>query len=236
MGVSLLGLKSGRLEVFRNLRFCILGLAAAFASVPAVVSANPGDYETVFEFTGTGGAINDFAVHWFSAHPTDDANPLYGDAANRALNDLTDPRIFLELEITGLSHTSPMDLNIFLLDPFGTGIEIMDDRGDQQPLNNVTLFFRDQVDGGKPLPADPGALIDQMVYQPELPGTPSKQPGFSGYTTTGADAWRLVIIDDSSGDEGTFRSFTIRGLIVPEPATLSLLAIGACALIRRRKA
>lgn len=218
--------------MFRKL--CILGLAATFFSIPGVASANPGDFETVFEFTGSGGAISDFAVQWFAADPTDLATSWHLDGdlqvPGAADIDLTNPLLFLELEITGLSHDSPMDLNIFLLDPFGTGIEIMDDRGDQVALDGATLFFWDK---GTLLPTDPDPLISGTKYAPELPGNPG---GLQSYTTTGNEEWRLVVIDDSGGDEGTFESFTLRGLVVPEPATLSLLAIGACALLRRRKA
>jgi len=216
--------------VFRKLK--TLALTGSFLAIAGAASANPGDYETVFEFTGAGGTINDVAVQWFSAEPTD-FNPDFEDPTTFTLNDGSPNEVILELEINGLSHTSPMDLNIFLLDPFGTGIEIMDERGDGVDFTG-TLFFRDPNEG-KPLPTDPDPLVDGSVYAPELPGTPNKNPGFSGYTTVGDNEWRLVIIDDSSGDRGAVENFTIRGLVVPEPATLSLLAIGATALLRRRK-
>lgn len=238
----LLQKSSGRLEVFRKL-FAIT-LVGTFAAVAAGASANPGTYDTAFEFSGNGGPINDFSVEWFSAQPSSGTvNPAYANltpnpanAANFPINGASlGPNIILELQITGLQHTSPSDLNIFLLDPFGTGIEIMDDRGDSNDFNG-TLFFRDPSQA-KPLPMDPAPLVDGSVYGPEAVGTGGKDPNsyFAGYQTTGNDEWRLVIIDDSVGDQGTFRSFTIRGLVVPEPATLSLLGIGGIVLLRRRK-
>jgi len=222
MGVSLLGLKSGRLEVFRKL-FTIGLVATFFVASGSAFASNPTEFD--FEFSGNGGAINDFAVQWFFADPYTGTNSV-GSPDGAANLQIT----YLELEIVGLTHTSPMDLNIYLLDPFGTGIEIIDDRGDQHGINNFTLVFSDK---GVALPTEPDPLINNSMYTPEMPGTPGS---FSDYTTTGNDEWRLVVIDDSRGDDGYFEGFTLRGLVVPEPATLSLLAIGACALIRRRKA
>jgi len=228
--------------VFRKL--FAMTLVGAFVAAAAGASANPGNYDTAFEFSGNGGAINDFAVEWFSAQPdSGTVNPAYANLnpngstpANFPINSSSiGPNIILELQITGLEHTSPSDLNIFLLDPFGTGIEIMDDRGDSNDFSG-TLFFRDPSEA-KPLPIDPAPLVDGSVYGPEAVGTGGKDPNsyFRGYQTTGNDEWRLVIIDDSVGDQGSFQSFTIRGLVVPEPATLSLLGIGGIVLLRRRK-
>jgi len=204
----------------------MLGLATAFfVASGSAFADNPTTFD--FEFSGNGGPITDFAVQWFFADPSNGTNSIGQNGGIGAENlNIT----YLELEIVGLTHASPMDLNIFLLDPFGTGIEIMDDRGDQVGIINFTLVFSDK---GVPLPLDPGPLVNNTMYAPELPGTPAS---FSGYTMTGNDEWRLVVIDDSGGGDGGFEGFTLRGLVVPEPATLSLLAIGACALLRRRKA
>jgi len=51
----------------------------------------------------------------------------------------------------------------------------------------------------------------------------------------GMDEWTLVIVDDSEGNQGFLNSFTLRGTVVPEPVTLSLLAIGALTTLRRRR-
>jgi hypothetical protein len=50
---------------------------------------------------------------------------------------------------------------------------------------------------------------------------------------TGNEA--LLLVDDSPDDIGMIDSFTLRGTAVPEPMTLSLLALGAFATLRRRK-
>ena len=118
-------------------------------------------------------------------------------------------------------------LNIYLLDPFGNGIEIMDDNGDQQALGGVTLVFADK--GPNDLPIGNDGFQDGFSYIPVGPGT------FGDVSNTGKNEWRLVVIDDAAGGEGSFDSFTLRGIVVPEPATVSLLAIGAIAAFRRRR-
>lgn len=197
-----------------------VAVASLCLSVATPVWANPTEFD--FEFSSVGGGqILDDTVRWFEADPANGTNFLGGgDAANLEYS-------FIQLEIVGLTHTSPMDLNIFLLDPFGGGIEIIDDNGDQQALSGVTLIFADK--GPNDLPIGSDGFLDGESYFPVGPGS------FSDAGNTGNAPWRLVIIDDAAGGEGSFDSFTLRGVIVPEPATVSLLAIGAIAVLRRRR-
>ena len=137
---------------------------------------------------------------------------------------------FLEFEIAGLSHTSPGDINIFLLPPDVNGdfgLEIMDDSGGQNGITDVDLVFRD---GSDPLPAD--SQIISGTYRPLGPGTFSQY--YNG-TVFGDASWRILVIDDSAGGTGSFDSITLRGNYVPEPATLSLLMLGALAMLRYRR-
>ncbi len=46
----------------------------------------------------------------------------------------------------------------------------------------------------------------------------------------GISVYSLVVIDDAVGQSGSFESATLRGGVVPEPMTLTLLAIGAVAV------
>ena len=191
----------------------VLGLLIGLIAIPSAALGTDRPTSFDFEFSGSGGSILDTTIQTVGAMPGVEDQDL--DIA------------YLELEIAGLTHTSPADLNIYLLDPFGGGIEILDDRGDQVGVTNISLFFSDFFGKGEPLPTDPDPLVDGTLYLPEGLGS------FTDYTTTGSDAWRLVVIDDSEGGAGSFESFTLRG--VPEPATLSLLAFGAVTLLRRRK-
>ena len=106
-----------------------------------------------------------------------------------------------------------------------TSLEIMDDRGDQFPITDVDLVFSDKAAGH--LPPPPDVAIESGTYFAEV------EEGFGQFDNSGTDAWVLVVIDDDTGGMGEFDSWTLRG--VPEPATLSLLALGALAIVRRRR-
>ena len=207
----------------------VLGLLAGIAVLPSVASAEnrPGEFH--FEFTlsvppGAGDPIEilDNGFQWFLltltlAPPNPDDEILY-----------------LELEIAGLSHTAPQDLNFILLDFYGHGIEVMDDAGDGFDVEDVDLIFTDFGDKAIPLPHGPGegALqpYPETIY---LPDGPEAFTDYLGHPV-GVAPWILVVIDDAEDDTGSFESATLRGL-VPEPATLSLLVLGAFAMLRRRR-
>ena len=75
------------------------------------------------------------------------------------------------------------------------------------------------------------------TYQPEGLAT-GRDLGLSTFVDgTGGSPlpWYLVVIDDSAGGSGQFESWTLRGTYVPEPVTLSLLALGALTLLRRKR-
>ena len=207
-----------------------LFLALAVAPMAAVADDRP--VPALFEFTytnPTGGAtdIPDYSLQWFPLQQT----LMLLDPADLITN--------LEFEITGLTHGAPMDLNFILLDPNGTGvdpigsgIELMDDAGwfgAGFALEDITVLFADK---GMALPHNDVDAIQpfpETIYRPDGPGMFSDFYGRS----IGTAPWYLVVIDDAVRDEGSFQSATLRG--VPEPVTLTLLALGALVTLRRRR-
>jgi len=195
----------------------VVALCLGLTVVSTAAAESPGPFD--FSFTAPGGTIPAIDLNadneGISVFPLTMVNPRIPNIAS------------LELVLTGLTHTEPADLDIYLINPFGTRtLEVMTDRGDRQTLLATELVFTDKAPG---LPPE-NALIPPGFYLPEGPGGFGIFAGTSG----GTDAWKLLIIDDSETDSGSLTSFTLRGTI-PEPMTLSLLALGALATFRRRR-
>jgi hypothetical protein len=204
-----------------------------------LVTSSPwarGDVPFPFSFTANGGLLPTVPTD-----PDGPEGPLQPDGTTGfslftlSMEDHVPPIgeiLSLELVLNGLTHTSPEDLDIYLFGPRGTTqLEVMTDRGDGLGVANLDVVFSDLASGFPPLlPAD--GPLGGGPYKPE------GQNGFGNFTglAGGPGAWYLFIIDDSQGDQGALGSWTLRGTAVPEPVTLSLLALGALMFLRRRRA
>ena len=104
------------------------------------------------------------------------------------------------------------------------------DRGIGFGLPSVNLIFNDGAAG---LPPENGQILSGTY----LPEDSNNTGGFSKYVggSGGTDAWILLVIDDAPGDQGGLQSYTLRGTYVPEPVSLSLLALGALTALRRSR-
>ena len=153
-------------------------------------------YAQTFSAIGIGGDIPDCSVGVFDVR------------LPSGLVDLCD----LELDITGITHVIPSDLDIYLIDPFGESIEIITDRGGAIPVSGITLTFSDR---GSRLPSESGPLVsDTFLPEGLANGTDRGFAAFDG-TAGGMDPWILLVIDDTCGGTGSFASFTIRGSYGP---------------------
>lgn len=196
----------------------VVSLACALACLFSGSATLAGDLsEFSFEFTQPGATIPDNDLSVFRLVMTSDIAEITS----------------IELDINGLFHSDPEDLDIFLISPFTDDIDIMTDLGDGDPLLGVNLTFSDNADA--PPPSD--SQIFSGTYQPEglTTGRDSGFSTFVGGTGGSPLPWYLVVIDDSAGGDGEFASWTLRGTYVPEPVTLSLLALGALTLLRRKR-
>jgi len=208
-------------------------LSAVLVAVVAGLSVSPARaVDPPFSFTAPGGAIPNIppqsttgisvfpltmdAAHW-------DLGPQ--PAPPHPMTDITS----LELVLTGLTHTNAGDLDIYLIDPFGKTLEIMTDRGNGFAVN-ANLVFNDSAAA----PPPENSQIVSGTYKPE---DSANTGGFGQYVggSGGTDAWILLVIDDSPGDQGGLQSYTLRGTFVPEPVSLSLLALGALTALRRSR-
>lgn len=209
-------------------RFSLLAACVGVSAVFNVASAG-GDPQ--FSFTAPGGAIPSPSgqTEGISVFPLT-MDPAHSDITPAPPYPMPDISS-LELVLTGLTHTNAGDLDIYLIDPFGKTLEIMTDRGNGFGLPSVNLVFNDGAAGLPPENA-------QILSGTYLPEDSNNTGGFSKYNggSGGTDAWILLVIDDAPGDQGGLQSYTLRGTYVPEPVSLSLLALGALtALLRSRR-
>lgn len=114
------------------------------------------------------------------------------------------------VDLRGLSHDWPEDLNIVLVAPNGQNVMLMSDAGGSSALKivNTDLTFRDD---GVPLPQSTqvvGGIYKPTRYSPGnfiLPPAPSSPYGanLSALLSGGVNGtWQLFVFDDFPGDAG----------------------------------
>jgi hypothetical protein len=110
------------------------------------------------------------------------------------------------VQLYGLSHTVPDDLDMLLVGPQGQSVVLMSDTGGSNPVGGVNVTFADGAAGSLP---DSGQITSGS-YQPSNvgagdsfgPPAPAGPYGtglaiFNGQDPNGA--WKLFIIDDDAG-------------------------------------
>lgn len=221
-----------------RIRFILTIVAALAISQRGFASDRPEVFDFQFTYVADGSkAIPDDGMLSFLLDGPEFLQPGIGP------DDLI---AYLELEVTGLNHDAPWDLSFLLFDPGGlktgeqgSGVVVMEDSGYfgsgfelSEANGNTTLLFADK---GIPLPTLPTDV--PLQGWPDTIYAPGGQGNFSQYIglPIGSAPWFFAITDDAVGVSGSIETVTLRGTIVPEPATLSLLAIGALAMLRRRR-
>jgi len=116
----------------------------------------------------------------------------------------------MTVTISGMSHTYPDDVDVLLVGPGGQKVMLMSDVGGSVDINGVQLIFNDS---GESLPNS--TAISSGTYRPTNSGTSdpfdSPAPASPYSTALGSfsntnpnGVWSLYIMDDTSGDSGTF--------------------------------
>jgi subtilisin-like proprotein convertase family protein len=111
--------------------------------------------------------------------------------------------------LKGLSHTWPSDVDVLLVGPGGQGVVLMSDAGSSTDATDLTFVFDDTG------PALGTGTLASGTYRPTNISTGDSWPGpapagpygtalsvFNG--TDPAGVWTLYVVDDTSGDSGSF--------------------------------
>jgi len=116
------------------------------------------------------------------------------------------------VELKGLTHTRPSDLEFLLVGPGGQKALIMADAGGTAACSNVHLLFDDNA----PQSLSAAGPLVSGTFKPTVVGTPGTLPMpapggpyasplsvFAGTLATGT--WSLYVLDDLAGNSGNLR-------------------------------
>lgn len=121
------------------------------------------------------------------------------------------------VQINGINHTWPDDLDILLQSPTGTNVVLMSDAGGGDDLVNANFVFDDAAASGL---AD-GSINASGTYKPTNYVTPDTwdapgpgavtqaSPALSMFTGNLNGNWNLYVMDDLGGDVGSIASWSI---------------------------
>jgi subtilisin-like proprotein convertase family protein len=123
----------------------------------------------------------------------------------------------LRVDLVGLSHTFPRDLDILLVGPEGQSALLMSDAGGGLPgISNVSLSFDDDAASGLAEADNPASgtylptdFDSTDLLAPPAPGGPygSSLSVFKGTYPSGL--WALYVFDDSNADTGSFEQWCL---------------------------
>ena len=132
--------------------------------------------------------------------------------SNITVSGLTGPVTKVTAALNGLSHTTPVDLDVLLTAPApATNLILLSDVGGTSPVTGLNLVFDDAAPTGVPTPLVSGTFkptdddsdVADQAFPPPAP-TPSAattMATFNGSPPNGM--WSLWVVDDASGDSGT---------------------------------
>jgi VCBS repeat-containing protein len=163
-------------------------------------------------------AVNDAPVHLFRSDfiipEVGTMNP-YPVAPTAQLDPLNGLIQTITVNLIGLTHEFPDDLDILLQGPDGTTVVLMSDAGGGTPVNNLDLTFSASaptvISDNGPLTAGTFKTAD---YQPgdSYPGdTPQADSGLGQFIDTDPNGqWQLYVVDDSGeGGGGSLAGYQV---------------------------
>jgi subtilisin-like proprotein convertase family protein len=133
----------------------------------------------------------------------------------------------IKLELTGLTHSFPGDLDILLVGPGGQKFIVMSDVGGSTGQTNANVALKDGAANLLPVTASgdltgewkPTNSLSGDIFPPPAPGSPYSEAAPAGAATFtsvfGVDGaamngtWTLYVVDDTSGDSGSLAGWRL---------------------------
>ncbi len=213
----------------------IVGSMPVNAQGRATVTTNTlptGSHEITAAYTGAGGFVPSsasftqtvdpsatIAGRWCNAEaiviPASGGGPAGLYPSPITVTGVGDTTTNVTVELRGINHPWPTDLDVLLVGPTGTNLVVMSDVGGRAgtPPTGANVTFADEANSGI-------TFVDRGIYRPtdldeswELPDIwPAPAPAPSAATTlagfNGADpngTWNLYVVDDNDVTAGTIR-------------------------------
>ncbi len=167
---------------------------------------------------------NNTVVNLPSGQPATTSGPGAPYPSNIAVSGLTGNKV-ITVELTGLTHTFPADLDFLLVGPGGQKYIFASDSGGGGDVSNLTISFRDgaaaqpsttQWVAGEFQPVNVGANDAFVAPAPVGPYTNAAPAGtdtfasvFGSDGTTMNGTWSLYAVDDAGGDFGTMTGWSM---------------------------
>jgi Bacterial Ig domain len=152
--------------------------------------------------------------------------PDVGPASNYPItinvSGVTGPLQQFDLQISGLTHTSPADVDILLEAPNGQTAVVLSDAGGTTPAAKVVLNLRDDASALISTPLGSGPFLPYSgspadTFPAPAPSGPYAEVGPDGATTltdpfrgiNPNGLWKVWIVDDTPGNQGSVGSFSL---------------------------
>jgi subtilisin-like proprotein convertase family protein len=161
---------------------------------------------------------------------------------NVLVTGLSGPVLDINVGLTGLTHGFISDVGALLVGPGGQSVVLFDAIGGSTGVTNVNLTLDDQASASLPCSSSvtsgtfkPTNCVVGDVFPPPAPasGYGALLSGFNGTNPNGT--WKLFINDFVAPTGGSLAGGFLQVTIVPEPASLLLVALGFLMVVAWQK-
>ncbi|WP_345802251.1 Ig-like domain repeat protein [Microbacterium sp. AZCO] len=151
--------------------------------------------------------------------------------SNITVSGLTAPIAKVTATLKGVTHTSPVDLDVMLSGPTpSTNVMLMSDVGGNSAVTGVNVVFDDAAAGGVPptlasgtyTPTDDDSDVPDAAFPAPAPATSSATTLSTFAGSSGNGVWSLWVVDDANGDAGSISGGWCLTITTVSPTATSL--------------